>query len=405
VIQAAAAPVLAGVTMSAIVAWNDWLLYKNAKKSIEQIMFLYRTTNKIRSRTQYVAQLMRSIEKLMTIMSSDPVLAQAEFTIPLQNLFNREKISHQIKQLQELLRTSTFKGNANILYFRGRVLLAHRLITQIKAQLEDALHAIGRIDGYYSIATFWRKCQQEGLPCSFVKLTDGPSHLSVENGWIPLLAHDTAITNSFALGTPGDANKILVTGPNGCGKSTLLKAMGHLIVMGQSWGIVPATHVEMTLFKEVRTCLVAHEDIAKGLSTFMAEDQRMQIIQKFVESSQGQQSLLLIDEPWRGTVDAASAQYIYQFGRRVATYPQLFVMLATHVEKPISLAKDTGGIFTNKSVEIVETKAGGFKRTFKLVDGPADWWFNDDDRRSRFIDWLKTLYLYENNHTRLAATN
>jgi hypothetical protein len=39
-------------------------------------------------------------------------------------------------------------------------------------------------------------------------------------------------------------------------------------------------------------------------------------------------------------------------------------------------------------VKIEEISDGVFERLFKLEKGPATWWFEDGDKRSRFIDWI-----------------
>ena len=54
------------------------------------------------------------------------------------------------------------------------------------------------------------------------------------------------------------------------------------------------------------------------------------------------------------------------------------------------LERDTREIFGNYQVKIVETSPGVFKQLFKLEKGPATWWFEDSDKRSRFIDWIST---------------
>ena len=99
--------------------------------------------------------------------------------------------------------------------------------------------------------------------------------------------------------------------------------------------------------------------------------------------------LALIDEPYKGTVDVESAKRIYQFGKDIADFSQALVAIATHVKKPITLEADTGGIFGNYQVKIKEITPGVFERLFKIGKGPARWWFEDDEKRSRFIDWVK----------------
>jgi DNA mismatch repair ATPase MutS len=127
----------------------------------------------------------------------------------------------------------------------------------------------------------------------------------------------------------------------------------------------------------------------------MAEKRDMDNLKAFVTyaAERDKRVLVLIDEPYRGTVDEESAERIYQLGQFVAPLDCVMMMLATHVKKPVSLENDTNRAFANYHAEIREVydhnnQPKGFKRLFKLERGVADWWFNDAARRSRFIDWL-----------------
>jgi hypothetical protein len=123
----------------------------------------------------------------------------------------------------------------------------------------------------------------------------------------------------------------------------------------------------------------------------MAEKKTMsELLEDIYAADTDDKMLVLVDEPYKGTVDAESAKRIYQFGKDVAGYPQLLLALATHVRKPIALAQDAPGIFGNYQVKINETRLGTFERLFKLEPGPAMWWFDDGDKRSRFVDWIST---------------
>jgi DNA mismatch repair ATPase MutS len=207
-------------------------------------------------------------------------------------------------------------------------------------------------------------------------------------GWIPLITTDEVVHNSLTLGLR-ERTKLVITGPNGCGKSTFLKALGQAAVLAHSWGIVPAEEMKITPLSGIRTCFSPEEDLHKGLSTFMAVDNRMQAIKKFITEHM-QPTLVLIDEPWRGTVDEASAEYIYAFGKEIAETNSM-LCIATHVKKPIELEAVTDD-FKNMHVAMHEHSDGLFERIFKLQDGPAYWWFDDAAKRGRFINWLRTTY-------------
>jgi len=106
------------------------------------------------------------------------------------------------------------------------------------------------------------------------------------------------------------------------------------------------------------------------------------------QSDEDHHMLVLIDEPYKGTVDDESAKRIYTFGKNSIAYSHALLCIATHVKKPIFLADETNGVFGNYHSVIREIFWGYFERLFKIQKGPALWWFEDEDKRGRFIDWI-----------------
>ena len=98
--------------------------------------------------------------------------------------------------------------------------------------------------------------------------------------------------------------------------------------------------------------------------------------------------LILIDEPYHGTVEFEASKRVYDFCYAVMDVPCL-LMIATHLQKPIMLEADTQGKFVNFQMDYTEDDLGNITRSFKFIPGPAFWWFNDSVKRSRFIDSLE----------------
>jgi len=140
----------------------------------------------------------------------------------------------------------------------------------------------------------------------------------------------------------------------------------------------------MSIFDAVRTSLEPAEDLAHGLSKFMAQKESMDKVLQFVHSDPAKVSLVLLDEPYDGTVTDEIARRAGAFFDSVITSNNCLAIGATHIMPQLANEKLYGWYH----VGITEPKLGEFKRTFQLQPGLAKRWFEDQAWRGRFIDWL-----------------
>jgi energy-coupling factor transporter ATP-binding protein EcfA2 len=357
----------------------DYEFVTNVIGAGNRVVSLYQTMNSLQQRVSDVAQCMQAIMDVR-----DMVEAQGD-NFALYNSAYDDELDTFFKSLL----TKRFLQDSFLPYSRGHVLTMHQDIKRVKELLIPVLHSVGLLDAYCSIARLYKEHEHKETRFSFCNfITAQTPCINYHDAWLPLLSTEHAITNNLKLGCdiPG---KIIITGPNGGGKSTILKTCGDAVVLAQSWCITPARTAQQSLFSTIRTALDTREDLEHNLSTFMAEKKVMKELRDDIAKSDAQHPILaLIDEPFKGTVEDESARRIYQFGKDVAAQSGALVALATHVQKPITLATDTGGIFDNYQIKIQEIAPGQFKRLFKLEHGPAMWWFDDAPKRSRFVDWL-----------------
>ncbi len=367
-----------GATIPTIVYDYIW---GNAVVSVgKRIVFMNHSLNSLQQRISDIAHCFDAILELQKLIAFQDEELGVYFDV-----VDNEVVDLFFKKLFN----KRFLQKPGYLYSRGHVLAMHQSIKRIKRSLIPLLHSVALLDAYCSIAQLYKESQNKEVVFSFPEFIDSPIPvIQYYDAWLPLLQSNSAITNNLFLG--GDQpGKFVITGPNGGGKSTILKTYGTAAVLAQSWGIVPAHNAQQTLFTSIRTSLAPHEDLEHGLSTFMAEKKVMiELLDDIRESNKNHPMLVLIDEPYKGTVEDESAKRIYHFGKDIVDYPQALVGIATHVKKPMMLEGDTGGIFGNYQVRINEISSGIFERLFKLEKGPAMWWFEDSDQRSRFIDWI-----------------
>ncbi|MEO0136651.1 MAG: DNA mismatch repair protein MutS [candidate division WOR-3 bacterium] len=93
-------------------------------------------------------------------------------------------------------------------------------------------------------------------------------------------------------------NQILIlTGPNMAGKSTYLRQVALIIIMAQIGSFVPAREAQIGIVDKIFTRIGASDDIARGVSTFLAEMMETANILNNVS----ERSLVILDEVGRGT--------------------------------------------------------------------------------------------------------
>jgi DNA mismatch repair protein MutS len=134
-----------------------------------------------------------------------------------------------------------------------------------------------------------------------------------------------------------DQQVVLLSGPNMAGKSTYLRQAGIIVLLAQAGSFVPATRAVIGLCDRIFTRVGAHDELAKGLSTFMVE----MVETAHILAHATPHSLLIFDEVGRGTstYDGVSiAQAILEY---LHDAPQLrsLTLFATHYHELTALAQ------------------------------------------------------------------
>jgi hypothetical protein len=135
----------------------------------------------------------------------------------------------------------------------------------------------------------------------------------------PLIHFGEAVAYDVEVGPRGTF--LFVTGSNMSGKSTLLRAVGLNAVLAMAGAPVAATRFELPQV-DVWTCMRVEDSLARGVSFFMAELQRLKAVVDAAADATDRPVLYLLDEILQGTNTAerqiASRRVLGQLAERNA---------------------------------------------------------------------------------------
>jgi DNA mismatch repair protein MutS len=247
----------------------------------------------------------------------------------------------------------------------------HALFIEVAAQISASSSTLlqvaawlAKLDAVCALATVAAR-QQWVRP----SLSEEPG-IDIEGGRHPLveaaLGPGRFVANDLKLGP--DRTIVLLSGPNMAGKSTYLRQAGIIVLLAQVGSFVPARRATIGLCDRIFTRVGAHDELARGLSTFMVE----MVETAHILAHATPRSLLIFDEVGRGTstYDGVSiAQAILEY---LHDAPQLhsLTLFATHYHELTALAQRLPGLRNFR----MEVREEGERVIFlhQVVEGGAD---------------------------------
>lgn len=236
---------------------------------------------------------------------------------------------------------------------------------------EDRLHALRRaymLDAVLSIAR-WR----EEAGGAWAKYAGGGApHLRMRGLRHPALPPGTAVPNDWSLG--GDAGaprSVILTGPNAGGKSTLLKAALLAALMAQTLTVAPCSGgCSLTPFSFVNSHINVPDTTGRE-SLFEAEMRRAKRnIDALDVLGPGRHALVVMDEVFSSTNPVEGIAGAFSVAKRLAACPGALCVISTHFVYLCRLPRETGGLFANYCMPVVEDgDSGGHRCPYRLRRG------------------------------------
>jgi DNA mismatch repair protein MutS len=261
------------------------------------------------------------------------------------------RVLHAQERLQELEQT-----------------LLRQVCSQVAAQATRILEtaaAVALVDVYCALA-------EAAARYGYTRPTvDDGEEIIIRDGRHPvverMLREGSFVPNDAYLSN-GDAQVIVLTGPNMAGKSTYLRQVAVIALMAQVGSFVPAAEARIGLVDRIYSRVGAQDDIAAGQSTFMVE----MLETAAILHNSSARSLLLFDEIGRGTSTydgMAIARAVVEF---IHNQPQAAAktLFATHYHELVELASVLPRV-RNYNVAVAEEE-GQVVFLHRILPGGAD---------------------------------
>lgn len=209
-------------------------------------------------------------------------------------------------------------------------------VTDWSAGIKRAAEALAAADAVQSLA-------QASASGRYVRpVVDAADRISIAEGRHPVVEAQFQLGKFVPNDTDLDAGRrtVILTGPNMAGKSTYLRQVALAAIMAQMGCFVPARQAHIGLVDRVFTRIGASDDLAKGVSTFMAEMQETANIL----NNATERSLVLLDEIGRGTSTFDGLAIAWAVAEDLHDRIGCRTLFATHYHELTELAAQRPGV-------------------------------------------------------------
>jgi DNA mismatch repair protein MutS len=248
-------------------------------------------------------------------------------------------VTEELKLKEKEIFSADEKSLARELELFGSLVTGVLAEAAILTGVADALAELDVLAGWAALAREADYCRPELDEGDLLSITDG-RHPVVEQMMkrerLGLAGSHAFVPNDTLL-SAGEAQILLLTGPNMAGKSTYIRQVALITLMAQIGCWVPAKACRIGLVDRIFSRVGASDDLARGNSTFMVEmNETANILNNATD-----RSLIILDEIGRGTstYDGLSIAWavVEHLHRNAERGPR--TLFATHYQELTQLEK------------------------------------------------------------------
>lgn len=299
-----------------------------------------------------------------------------EITRPNLKLVPKEYIRKQTLVNNERFITEELKKyESQVLGAEERIRrLEYELFCEIRKKvavqtpnIQTAAHKLATLDVFASLAYVAKRnkyIRPELTTEDSIIIKDG-RHPVVEL----LLSHGDFVPNPTTLDP--EQKVYIITGPNMSGKSTYLRQLGLIVLMAQLGSYVPASYARIGVTDRIFTRIGASDDLARGVSTFLAEmNETANIL-----NNASRRSLVLLDEIGRGTSTFDGMSIAWATTEYLLKHVKCKTIFATHYHELTELHSISSKIknyqigakrYEDKIIFLHQLKPGGCDESYGI---------------------------------------
>lgn len=233
-------------------------------------------------------------------------------------------------------------------------------LRQFHPQLREVSEAIALVD-------FFQSCAYKAVKRKWVCPQISDAGINLRASRHPVVEEQLGAQNFIANDIELDQEQkfALLTGPNMAGKSTVMRQVAIAGVLCQIGSFIPAREAILPVFDQIYTRVGASDDLAAGISTFMAE---MTECARILRRATGA-SLVILDEVGRGTSTEDGLGIALGIMENVVGSLGSWSFFATHYHDLVPLAKGLAGV-KQLTTEVID-RDGELVFTHRLISGAA----------------------------------